>query len=69
MTKATLCDRCDVRIDKHWNGIPLQVKNTTGTKPDTVHLCLDCHTEIRDELYELLLDGGTTYDHPMNFEL
>lgn len=65
MTKATLCDRCDIRIDKNWNGIPLTVKNRTGTgHTSTIHLCLGCHAEIRDELYELLLDGDTGYEHP-----
>ena len=65
MTKATLCDRCDVRIDKNWNGTPLKDKNTTGTGgPNTIHLCLDCHTEIRDELYELLLGDNGPYEHP-----
>jgi len=64
MTKATLCDSCGIRIDKNWNGVPLTVTNQTGTKPSKVHLCLGCHTEIRDELYELLLDDGTTYEHP-----
>ena len=68
MTKALLCDRCDTRIDVNYNGQPLVVKNTTGTKPSEVHVCLDCHTEIRDELYELLLDDGTTYEHPDVFE-
>jgi hypothetical protein len=65
MTKATLCDRCDIRIDKNWNGIPLTVKNTTSTGgPSTIHLCLDCHTEIRDTLYPLLLGENGPYEHP-----
>lgn len=64
MTKAILCDRCDVRIDKGWNGTPLTVKNQTGTAgPHKIHLCLDCHTEIRDELYKMLLDGDEGYVH------
>ena len=64
MTKATICDRCDVRIDKGWNGVPLTVKNSTGTGgPSAIHLCLDCHTDIRGKLYPILLDGESGYEH------
>jgi len=64
MTEALLCDRCDIRIDSNWNGKQLTVKNTTGTGgPRTIHLCLNCHTEIRDELYPLLLGDSGKYEH------
>lgn len=29
-----------------------------------IHLCVDCHTDVRDDLYPLLLDGETAYEHP-----
>ena len=65
MTKPLICDRCDVRIDTAWNGAALTVENTTGTGgPRKIHLCVDCHTAVRDELYPLLLDGDEGYVHP-----
>jgi len=67
VSKPLICDRCDVRIDTAWNGAALTVKNTTGTGgPNTIHLCVDCHTAVRDDLYPLLLDGGNPYEHPEN---
>lgn len=65
MTKPLICDRCDVRIDTAWKGAALTVKNTTGTGgPDKIHLCIDCHADVRDDLYPLLLGGETGYEHP-----
>ena len=66
MSEPLICDRCDVRIDTVWQGAALTIKNTTGTGgPTTIHLCADCHTKVRDELYELLLPQGK-YEHPNN---
>lgn len=64
MSKPVICDRCDVRIDTAWKSPALTVKNTTGTRgPAKIHLCVDCHTDVRDELYPLLLPDGA-YEHP-----
>lgn len=67
MTEALICDRCDVRIDTGWNGAALTVKNTTSTGgPRKIHLCVECHADVRDDLYPLLLAGEEPYEHPAN---
>lgn len=64
MTKPTICDRCNVRIDTGWNEV-FKVKNATGVGgPSRIDLCVDCHADIKDELYDLLLGDGEAYEHP-----
>jgi len=54
MSDAVICDRCNKRIDKTYTGPMFRVDNHTGIGPSKWDLCPECHTEIKDELWELL---------------
>jgi len=54
MSDRLYCDRCEERMDNEWTGPMFRIQNNTGIRPHKWDLCPECHTEIRDELWELL---------------
>lgn len=55
MTDAVICDRCGTIITDKWTGPMFRIRDKTGTGKKRVwDLCPGCHSDIRDELWELL---------------